>query len=45
MTGFIARLAAANQDYKSLDIAFTVLGGICVGFFGARYHPNIKFSL
>jgi Fungal trichothecene efflux pump (TRI12) len=32
MTGFIARLAAANQHYKSFAIAFTVLGGICVGF-------------
>jgi hypothetical protein len=32
MTVFIAGLAAANQYHGSLAIAFTVLGGICVGF-------------
>jgi hypothetical protein len=32
MTVFIAGLATANQYHKSLAIAFTLLGGICVGF-------------
>lgn len=32
MTVFFAGLAAADQDHKNLAIAFTLLGGICVGF-------------
>ena len=32
MTVFIAGLAAADQHHRSLAIAFTLLGGICVGF-------------
>jgi Fungal trichothecene efflux pump (TRI12) len=32
MSVFFAGLAAANQYHKSLAAAFTLLGGICVGF-------------